>query len=574
MHKAFAIALSLSILLTSASLAQAQASGGGTTVPIGTNQDSQSIFHYNKDSFLDKAAYTAAKGMLKQLTASTVQWINSGFQGSPGFLTNPEGFFLDIGDQVTGAFIGDYGPLSALCSPFNIDIRLALGLQQSASESERYTCTLSTIINNVKNSTVNGASIDGFVNGDFKQGGLPGFIALSQPQNNASGAYIQAQSDLFQKMGARQNTYTQQLNQGRGFLSFESCEDKIVDATGKTSGKDLGISDQDMVELQNTNKLTTASGAKFSVRKDTATGYKVYRTCSFQTPGSVTQDYLSKNLGSGVDELNLADSMNEVLSAMINQLLTQVLTGGLNGASRPQGGETKSLVQKLQKEGVQQAKTAALIAAGGYTSSVRNLEEIQDLYQNAVDAYNTVGNTYLAAESCYISLSTTTNASAANNLSKVQNEYLTKVLPPLSDLSTKLTNVNIWLDNIAAQINYATSTGNTAATTQSVVSFIETQVPNLLKKLEVARDEGPDATKKAKSLLGPAKTLVENCRTMGGIVPAGYNADASISNNTPNQSSSNTNTNTNSQSNTQTNNQQSTNNNNSNTNTGTKTKQQ
>jgi len=206
-----------------------------------------------KYAVLDPLAWGLAKMLLQQMTASTVNWVNSGFKGSPAFLTNPAGYFANIGDQATGALIANSGALSSLCSPFSVDIRLALALGQAGGGgggSGRYACTLSTIINNAQNFaknpgqavTVNGQSINGFMGGDFSQGGWPAFIALSEPQNNESGAYLQAHSDLLQQIGAKQSQTNQQLNQGKGFLSFQSCKDVSGTAGSAASGSGVNAS--------------------------------------------------------------------------------------------------------------------------------------------------------------------------------------------------------------------------------------------------------------------------------------------------------------------------------------------
>ncbi len=52
-----------------------------------------------KDYILDPLAWAVAKGMLQDITNSTVSWINSGFKGSPSFVQNPEQFFQQIGDN-------------------------------------------------------------------------------------------------------------------------------------------------------------------------------------------------------------------------------------------------------------------------------------------------------------------------------------------------------------------------------------------------------------------------------------------------------------------------------------------
>src|ERR1039458_7446482 len=65
-----------------------------------------------KEYVLDPLAWAVAKGLLQNMTDSTVKWINSGFQGSPAFVQNPEKFFRSIGDNIAGNFIA--GPGSPL----------------------------------------------------------------------------------------------------------------------------------------------------------------------------------------------------------------------------------------------------------------------------------------------------------------------------------------------------------------------------------------------------------------------------------------------------------------------------
>jgi len=237
----------------------------GINVPIGTTFDFNSIMKYLKDFVLDKLAYLVAKQILHQMTISVVNWINSGFQGNPAFINNPAGFFEDAADQVTANFL--VGPLQGLCSPFSLDIRLALATQMTNSSQGRYTCTLSkviqaqqqtiaraqngTLVNVTAQNSANGATLNDFMNGgvlsnsnqlsvngysangvyggltnNFAQdGGWAGWIALtSEPQNNIYGAYLMAQSDLAQQIASKKAAVDADLNRGNGFLSWQDCK--------------------------------------------------------------------------------------------------------------------------------------------------------------------------------------------------------------------------------------------------------------------------------------------------------------------------------------------------------------
>ena len=79
-----------------------------------------------KETLLDGVAWFAAKLIVQKLTAETVNWINSGFQGNPAFVTDPGQFFLDVGMMSYRESYQTNGFTNSLCSPFKIQVRLAL----------------------------------------------------------------------------------------------------------------------------------------------------------------------------------------------------------------------------------------------------------------------------------------------------------------------------------------------------------------------------------------------------------------------------------------------------------------
>lgn len=383
----------------------AQSEGGGTdaqSVPISTSRNWHSIQQQFKDFTWNALAWNVAKMALQQLTTSIVNWINTGFEGSPAFLSDPEGYFLDLGDQITGNFISEFGPLQQACGPWNLDLRLAIGLGYTRSISERYTCTLGTIIGNAQNATINGYSIEGFTGGDFSQGGWPAFIALTtEPQNNVYGTYLQAKNDIDEQILRKQNSVNQDLNRGQGFLSFTKCYDTVVDAGG-SQGTELGLDSRDLVQLNNTGSVNAQNGTTYKTRKDTD-GRTVYQTCAVETPGSVINAGLNKALGSGIDQLNLADSINEITSALFAQLITQVITEGLGGTTKRSSGATYSYVEQLYAQST---------GSSAYASSARNLESsydpyiadvraTTDVYRQISALFTDVRNRFALAQGCY-----------------------------------------------------------------------------------------------------------------------------------------------------------------------------
>ncbi|MES2471022.1 MAG: hypothetical protein V4526_02210 [Patescibacteria group bacterium] len=281
-----------------------------------------------KETILDPLAYAVAKTLLSSLTASVVEWINNGFEGSPSFLSNPGGFFQDLIGEEIGQFIAGTSDLAFLCSPFSINVRIALAFKYRPFK-KKVSCTLDDIIKNATEA-VAGASINGFTAGDFKQGRWPAFVSLTtEPQNNFYGAYLEAEAELDARLGNLTDRKKEQLNQGSGFLSYEKCRASTVESVnGQADGYGKG-------------RLVT---------KQTPDGRTETQFCEIYTPGSVIAGGLQKSIGAPVDQLNLADEFNEIVSALFAQLLKQVITGGLKGVSGSGASDPNSYLRRLQNE--------------------------------------------------------------------------------------------------------------------------------------------------------------------------------------------------------------------------------
>jgi hypothetical protein len=114
-------------------------------------------------------------------------------------------------------------------------------------------------------------------------------------------------------------------------------------------------------------------------------GTNSYRKCSTQTPGSVINGGLQKALGSSVDALNIADEINEIVSALFAQLLQQVITGGggLAGVSRDSG-TGKSYLQELLDNDEDKATLENL--RGGSSQGITNSLVIENEFRGKKEA--------------------------------------------------------------------------------------------------------------------------------------------------------------------------------------------
>ena len=241
-----------------------------------------------KENIFDGIALAVAKSAISSLTQSIVNWINSGFEGSPAFVTDLRQHLISLADAEAGKFIdGILGLDGLLCSPFKVQVQASIRARYySQTSSQGYIdnnrCTLTGIVGNVEQ----------FIGGDFTQGGWDSFFKLAvEPNNNPYASYLQAEQELRVRIVNAQGEERDLLSWAGGFLSHQEC-----------------------LEKDNQGNCTKKGPIK--------------------TPGSIIEDQLANTLGTGIRQLELADEFNEIVSALVGQLITQVVGGtGLSGLS-------------------------------------------------------------------------------------------------------------------------------------------------------------------------------------------------------------------------------------------------
>jgi len=305
----------------------------------------QSIADYAKEYVLDGLAWQIGNVALEQMTQDIVTWINSGFNGSPAFLQDPGSFLGQIADNVAGDFLNEIGG-GFLCSPFSADIQFALeiGYYQSGGQSDladRYSCTLSDAIGNVED----------FLDNDLSQGGLDQFFNVtSRPQNSPYLLALDLRQELDGRIFGAQEGERQLLDWNGGFLSKREC----------LAGEEEPNCTGDVL-----------------------------------TPGDTIQNQLNDSLGIGRDRLVVADDINEIVGALLNQLVSQALGGaqGLLGASNSSGGSS-SHFDRTSNPGVSADDREDLerVLENGISSGNRARRSLDRIISEAVRAggfYNT-----------------------------------------------------------------------------------------------------------------------------------------------------------------------------------------
>ncbi|MES2749148.1 MAG: hypothetical protein V4606_02020 [Patescibacteria group bacterium] len=245
-----------------------------------------------KETVLDGIGWAIAKQMVSSMTRSLINWINSGFEGSPAFITDLNAFLLDALDTAAGEYIRSLGGIGEfICSPFRLDVQAALSVSYAQARSGMPSgptapaCRLSDIANN----------IEGFFAGVSDGGWGEWLDVTSSPQNTPYGAYLEAQARLNIKLKNEAGQEIEVASWGDGFLSKKICE--TIEGSG---GRE---------------------------------------NCTISTPGQVISEALTFQLSTGPRSLIEADEINELIGALLNQLVTAAMEGinGLLGLSEGTG---------------------------------------------------------------------------------------------------------------------------------------------------------------------------------------------------------------------------------------------
>lgn len=276
-------------------LVQNAMSGIANTVTSGATQSM-----WSKEFFLDGIAYAVARMAVRSMVTSTVNWINNGFEGNPAFVTDLGGFMEEVGDNVIGEWILG-SKLDFLCSPFKLDVKLAL--MQDFTRAYEPKCTLSEVTEN----------INGAIDDLDREWNWNTWNSITQnSNNNAYGTYLNASAAIRGDIDKKKAEVGKELDWGSGFKPFKQCQ-----------------------EYETYNENGDSVTEKY---------------CEAVTPGKAIADSLNKSLGAGQDSLIQADEINEIVGALLGQLVKKVIgPEGLLGVSRSSGNQP-SLIDQINTE--------------------------------------------------------------------------------------------------------------------------------------------------------------------------------------------------------------------------------
>jgi len=236
----------------------------------------------------DALGYCLVNTIIEYISESTIRWINGGFQGNPVFVDNFGQFFKDLADIETATFLAELSAPDFLCEPYRVQIQT--GLLNSYVDpyyQPEYRGRLGTgRVTGYGKCSFDEAqvSLDAYVSGDqqaFQRGGWDSWYDLTQNRaNNIYGSYNLAQEQLNQRVQGRQEVADLELQINEGFLSFKDENNNVT------------------------------------------------------TPGKIIQGQIENRLNIPENRLVLAREFDEVVNALVNQLVKVALNevlGAVNG---------------------------------------------------------------------------------------------------------------------------------------------------------------------------------------------------------------------------------------------------
>jgi hypothetical protein len=299
-------------------LVHSSANAAGATL-----SGASSFSTFFNDCILKPLAITMARTMVRNISNSIVNWINGGFEGKPGFISDFRGLVTQTADQAIGNFI--YGSdLKFLCQPFSVKIRLQLATKYQRAFQEEVRCTLSSITGNVNSFAKNNGGV-----------GWNNWLEITtQPQNNQYGAYLIAESELASRIQSQLDQVNSALNRNGGFLDYKVCDAQASDRETQAE-----VSERIARANQEISNGDSVDQSRLSPTPRCKTGGRVV------TPGSLVNDQAKKVLGGWSDQLNLATEIDQIVGALISHFADKMISGaqGFLGLSSA-GGYARSNV--------------------------------------------------------------------------------------------------------------------------------------------------------------------------------------------------------------------------------------
>ncbi len=333
---------------------------------VGVNNPADNL----RNDCLDKVGYLAARLAIQQITNRTIAWINTGFDGNPFWTTEDQTLYNKISNAQIKDLVAPYAINKTQGQEFAVDIARQLIIESKTTIDRKtgFTGPGRTFTNN------------------FQAGGgwRSWYNLTSNPANDPLGFALLLTQQKEQVVSQKISEVSRELQTNDGFLSHKKCvnptnykplsdyEKKQAQSENSanvisqetflqnyfntagvsrdlTPNKTTGVLEHVPAYYSTLTKATNeysklvaqanqnAADAKNSLDNSTCLEWKTL------TPGKIISNQLDSVLSSPIRQAELADTLNEQLSAVFDALLNQLAQKGLNSLNQKSTYNYKSM---------------------------------------------------------------------------------------------------------------------------------------------------------------------------------------------------------------------------------------
>lgn len=306
---------------------------GGAFVPVFSDAEHDQIRLITyKECLLDGIVNSMRETLISFIIKSVVGWANQGFEGNPAYVENLPLHLLErISDPEAERIILG-GETNTIPESHRRDVRVALAkyyANKTRRPAQHLTCGATT------------EQLDAFGKNDsVGLGGWDGFFAvISDPSCNPLFSFYEARNRLDEAVSAENNREQTQLDWAGGFRT--SVSEQTINLGDGTS--------------QTVNRIVT--------------------------PGILISQHIEQLIGTGLRQSESADEIDEIVSALMSNLGTQMLTDlqGLNGLSQSFNGRP-AYIDRLSEDSAQRTRDNFLNAG---LATVQNAVTYETNYRTA-----------------------------------------------------------------------------------------------------------------------------------------------------------------------------------------------
>ncbi|MBI5405573.1 hypothetical protein HY972_00840 [Candidatus Kaiserbacteria bacterium] len=326
------------------------------------------------DYVLAPIAFIKSGLLLKALTAGVIAFVtkpNANGTGSTQFVQNLQENQRKVGDAKAFAFIAQFGRNST--SPFASSI--SSSLQRNYVQNTSAAGFLAANRNTLNLASPN---VNGFLNGDWSQGGARAWFALTtEPQNNPYTLYQSSQSQLANLVAGATAARLAELNWGQGFLSW--CGPERPGSDGANIDETTGA---------------YVSGGPGTAPGDPCTN-KDGTPGTIRTPASTITAGLNHALGGGQDKLVQIGNIGTQFGQLLGSIAT--IMGTINLAKDVLGGRGSGGLIDAGSSPAFQAGSSAGVESAVLQGAAASTATLVSSASNRVNQYKTAWNTVAAS---------------------------------------------------------------------------------------------------------------------------------------------------------------------------------